>query len=140
MKRAREAQPLWPRTSFLKKALQASAMKLLSYEATYSACVALCERLGLGPGMAIFEPGFLRTAIAGVVMIAIAVKRPDGVSSLGRPTMAAVRRSVGFVRENWRADPVPRAPASERIEIEVLPNEPSDRAWRRDVPGDISHD
>jgi len=24
----------------------------------------LCERLGLGPGMAIFEPGFLRTAIA----------------------------------------------------------------------------
>ena len=25
---------------------------------------ALCERLGLGPGMAIFEPGFLRTALA----------------------------------------------------------------------------
>lgn len=25
---------------------------------------ALCERLGLGPGMAIFEPGFLRTAVA----------------------------------------------------------------------------
>ena len=24
----------------------------------------LCERLGLGPGMAIFEPGFLRTAMA----------------------------------------------------------------------------
>jgi dTDP-4-amino-4,6-dideoxygalactose transaminase len=46
MKLSRDRQPLWPRAAFLKKVARACAMKLLSYELTYGACVRLCRALG----------------------------------------------------------------------------------------------
>lgn len=38
------------------------------------------------------EGEFLRTAVAGVVMILIAARRPDGLSSLGRPLVNSLKR------------------------------------------------
>ncbi len=46
MKATRNAQPEWPRATFVRKVLKASMMKLLSYEPTYSACVGLCRLSG----------------------------------------------------------------------------------------------
>lgn len=46
MRKTRDAQPEWPISTFAKKTLKASMMKLLSYEPAYSACVGLCNLLG----------------------------------------------------------------------------------------------
>lgn len=47
MKALREAQPLWPRSAFLRKVGRATVMKFLSYELPYAAAVGLCERAGV---------------------------------------------------------------------------------------------
>ena len=41
------------------------------------------------------EGEFLRAAVAGMVMILIAVRRPDGLSSFGRPIVARIRSGAG---------------------------------------------
>jgi dTDP-4-amino-4,6-dideoxygalactose transaminase len=46
VKAMRSAQAEWPRSTFTRKVLKASMMKLLSYEPTYSLCVGLCRLLG----------------------------------------------------------------------------------------------
>ena len=90
------------------------------------------------------EGDFLRAAVAGVVMIAVAVKRPDGLSSLGRPVFDRARRACASAARNWRETPA--AGRADRpgdvIEIEVFSVDQSDDSpWRR--PGgasDISRD
>ena len=89
------------------------------------------------------EGEFLRAAVAGIVMIAVAVKRPDGLSSLGRPLVERVRQAFGYARHHWRSGPSMSAPEARdgTIEIEVYSTGPADDSpWRRDAAGDISRD
>ena len=93
------------------------------------------------------EGEFLRAAVAGVAMIAVAVKRPDGLSSLGRPLIDGARRAARFAADNWRdpsdLPPARRAPdrSDGTIEIEVYTSgQGGDSPWRRDAATDISRD
>lgn len=89
------------------------------------------------------EGDFLRAAVAGIVMIAVAVKRPDGLSSLARPLVDRTRHALVYVRDHWREGDGPRPDQrpGDTIEIEVYTTGPADDSpWRRDVAPDISRD